>query len=237
MRRGGDPQKIYWEGINLNKISKKIVSAVTMGAFALTLIPAAAFAEPVPVGSSNTATVDMEDQTLYINDSVTTANATIDVTVGANGLDTNGNRLVFWYDSDADGNLDGQPDNTSVTMTASASLTGGNNQWRPFPDGQWGQAWWLEGQTAGAIGQITATFNETGTYDLYASHCDVVDVDSFANVAADNKVKVGTVKVVTTNAIAKDSFLLIGGNGGPAEATAKTEKTFSFAVRNGEMCN
>ena len=234
MRRGGDPQKIYWEGINLNKISKKIVSAVTMGAFALTLIPAAAFAEPVPVGSSNTATVDMEDQTLYINDSVTTANATIDVTVGANGLDTNGNRLVFWYDSDADGNLDGQPDNTSVTMTASASLTGGNNQWRPFPDGQWGQAWWLEGQTAGAIGQITATFNETGTYDLYASHCDVVDVDSFANVAADNKVKVGTVKVVTTNAIAKDSFLLIGGNGGPAEATAKTEKTFSFAVRNGE---
>ena len=235
MRRGGDPQKIYWEGINLNKISKKIVSAVTMGAFAVTLIPAAAFAEPVPVGSSNTATVDMEDQTLYINDSVKTANATIDVTVGANELDSDGNRLVFWYDSDAeDGNLDGQPDNTSVTMTASASLTGDTDQWRPFPAGQWGQAWWLEDQTAGATGQITATFNKTGTYDLYASHCDVAGVGSFAEVAADNKVKVGTVKVVTTNAIAKDSFLLIGGNGGPAEATAKTEKTFSFAVRNGE---
>ena len=234
LRRGGVPQKIYWEGINLNKISKKIVSAVTMGAFAVTLIPAAAFAEPVPVGSSNTATVDMEDQTLYINDSVTTANATIDVTVGANGLNTDDNRLVFWYDSDADGDLDGQPDNTSVTMMASDSLAGGTNQWRPFPEGKWGQAWWLEDQTAGAIGQITATFNETGTYDLYASHCDVVGVDSFAAVAADNKVKVGTVKVVATNAIAKDSFLLIGGNGGPAEATAKTEKTFSFAVRNGE---
>ena len=49
MRRGSVPQKIYWEGINLNKISKKIVSAVTMGAFALTLIPAAAFAAPKPV--------------------------------------------------------------------------------------------------------------------------------------------------------------------------------------------
>ena len=49
MRRGGDPQKIYWEGINLNKISKKIVSAVTMGAFAVTLVPAAAFAAPKPV--------------------------------------------------------------------------------------------------------------------------------------------------------------------------------------------
>ena len=44
LRRGGVPQKIYWEGINLNKISKKIVSLVTMAAFALTLIPAAAFA-------------------------------------------------------------------------------------------------------------------------------------------------------------------------------------------------
>ena len=53
MRRGSVPQKIYWEGINLNKISKKIVSAVTMGAFALTLIPAAAFAAPKPVETEN----------------------------------------------------------------------------------------------------------------------------------------------------------------------------------------
>ena len=33
-----------WEGINLKKISKKIVSLVTLAAFALTLVPAAAFA-------------------------------------------------------------------------------------------------------------------------------------------------------------------------------------------------
>ena len=44
MRRGSVPQKIYWEGINLNKISKKIVSLVTMATFAATLVPAAAFA-------------------------------------------------------------------------------------------------------------------------------------------------------------------------------------------------
>ena len=44
LRRGGVPQKIYWEGINLNKISKKIVSLVTMAAFALTLVPTAVFA-------------------------------------------------------------------------------------------------------------------------------------------------------------------------------------------------
>lgn len=44
MRRGSVPQKIYWEGINLNKISKKIVSLVTVAALATTLVPAAAFA-------------------------------------------------------------------------------------------------------------------------------------------------------------------------------------------------
>ena len=44
LRRGKVPQKIYWEGKILNKISKKIVSLVTMAAFVLTLVPFAAFA-------------------------------------------------------------------------------------------------------------------------------------------------------------------------------------------------
>ena len=65
LRRGKVPQKIYWEGINLNKISKKIVSAVTMGAFALTLVPAAAFAAP-NVANQNGITIG-QDKIGYVN--------------------------------------------------------------------------------------------------------------------------------------------------------------------------
>ena len=75
LRRGSVPQKIYWEGINLNKISKKIVSAVTMGAFALTLIPAAAFAAPTSVTGTDATVVQETANTVNINftDAVTDA--------------------------------------------------------------------------------------------------------------------------------------------------------------------
>ena len=45
----------------MNKISKKIVSLVTMAAFALTLVPAAAFAvtaDNVDPGKSSVATIE-----------------------------------------------------------------------------------------------------------------------------------------------------------------------------------
>ena len=58
MRRGGVPQKIYWEGNILNKISKKIVSLVTTAAFLTTLVPAAAFAA-APTTDASTATVEV----------------------------------------------------------------------------------------------------------------------------------------------------------------------------------
>lgn len=74
MRRGSVPQKIYWEGINLNKISKKIVSLVTVAAFALTLVPAAAFAVPAtssnaPVAENSSFTVS--DSTVGIDEQTT----------------------------------------------------------------------------------------------------------------------------------------------------------------------
>ena len=59
LRRGKVPQKYFWEGINLNKISKKIVSLVTMAAFVLTLVPAAAFAADTdPVADKSTYKVE-----------------------------------------------------------------------------------------------------------------------------------------------------------------------------------
>ena len=50
---GKAPQKIYWEGNILNKISKKIVALVTMAAFVLTLAPVAAFAAPTDVDANS----------------------------------------------------------------------------------------------------------------------------------------------------------------------------------------
>ena len=68
------PQKYFWEGINLNKISKKIVSLVTVAAFALTLVPAAAFAAPAtssnaPVAENSSFTVS--DSTVGIDEQTT----------------------------------------------------------------------------------------------------------------------------------------------------------------------
>ncbi len=55
-----------WEGINLKKISKKIVSLVTLAAFALTLVPAAAFASDVDTGNSTFAVASESANTLKV---------------------------------------------------------------------------------------------------------------------------------------------------------------------------
>ena len=52
-RQRGSAEYI-WEGNNLNKISKKIVSLVTVAAFATTLVPAAAFAADGTLSAENT---------------------------------------------------------------------------------------------------------------------------------------------------------------------------------------
>lgn len=74
MRRGEVPQKYIWEGKILNKISKKIISLVTMAAFVLTLVPAAAFAAN-GVASAKESTFTVSASTVGIGDAVTvTAN-------------------------------------------------------------------------------------------------------------------------------------------------------------------
>ena len=85
LRRGGVPQKIYWEGINLNKISKKIVSLVTMAAFALTLVPAAAFAAPT---ATSTEAASAAESSFTVSASTVGIDepTTVDVTIkDANG--------------------------------------------------------------------------------------------------------------------------------------------------------
>lgn len=69
MRRGKVPQKIYWEGNILKKISKKIVALLTMAAFVLTLLPAAAFAAD-PAVNLEKSTFSVDKSTVGTSDSV-----------------------------------------------------------------------------------------------------------------------------------------------------------------------
>ena len=88
---GKAPQKIYWEGNILNKISKKIVALVTMAAFVLTLVPFAAFAASdvdfdkssytITAGTDGTLKVTLDlNQTGGSDATVTNANVKISVT-------------------------------------------------------------------------------------------------------------------------------------------------------------
>ena len=76
---GKAPQKIYWEGNILNKISKKIVALVTMAAFVLTLVPAAAFA--ADDSKYVTPGVDIQESEFY---AVKNGNQVSEITVDAN---------------------------------------------------------------------------------------------------------------------------------------------------------
>ena len=118
LRRGSVPQKIYWEGINLNKISKKIVSAVTMGAFALTLIPAAAFASgPVDAAESS--------YTVVSNTSANQLTVNLNLN-GSDGTAVNGYTMVQIIVKDADGNTLGSEDEATVTGAGLSGSTIGN---------------------------------------------------------------------------------------------------------------
>ena len=220
MRRGSVPQKIYWEGINLNKISKKIVSLVTVAAFATTLVPAAAFAAPVGAGDPVADVSLVEDgQTLYLDATDTSDEATINVNAGANAL-SDTNQVALWFGAN-------EKDSDAQAVDGVTFEKGG----APFnPDsGDYANAWWLK-SGAGNI-EITAEFAAAAadqTYYLWAGTASAGTTDSTADVA--NKTYIGKVTVSTTNAVADGSRLLIDNKVGPAAATQGTPKTFSFNV-------
>ena len=78
LRRGKVPQKIYWEGNILNKISKKIVALATMAAFVLTLVPAAAFA------ADTSANIEASVYKVVDGDTAAAVNETVETTFEVN---------------------------------------------------------------------------------------------------------------------------------------------------------
>ena len=220
MRRGSVPQKIYWEGINLNKISKKIISLVTAAAFATTLVPAAVFAAPVEDSS-----VTVDNAALILNDKGT---AETELTVDIGPTDA-GKSFVLWFeDTDTPGV------NGLAATTASISGDTANDDFVAGTSG-WANAYYWRLAKAGVY-NAKLTFTKPGTYDLYTTTnpADSGDQGYAANLAnVKDAEKVLTITVSTTGAVVKDSRLLIDGKVGPASAEQGVTKEFSFAVREG----
>ena len=100
----------------MNKISKKIVSLVTMAAFALTLVPAAAFAAPDDI----TAYTVSDAQPATYNDT------TVNITLSDKDLDSvkePGANVLVWAEDD-DGNLAGSYDSSATGATKAADFDG-----------------------------------------------------------------------------------------------------------------
>ena len=211
------PQKYIWEGKILNKISKKIVSLVTMAAFALTLVPAAAFATEV---SDVHATVTPTSSTdvLLTGDSVS---IDFNVKIGDdfNATYPNG-QIAFWYGK-ADDAMPGVDFSSTQLGYTDADLYESTADWKDTN-------WFPAGLTDGGNSSITATFDAAGVYDLYVGSWTrgetlaTMDVQKFA-----------TVTVRTTDAYGEDSSLLIDGQS-TGTATAGEAEPFNFAVYSGQ---
>lgn len=218
MRRGKVPQKYIWEGKILNKISKKIISLVTMAAFVLTLVPATAFG--AEIGGSTTpgvaeVTLDKDGQTIVLNSTDSTATVNVDL-LGATNLVEDNTMIGIWVDADRDD----QPDkNGDVTFTTTANNHPGTGTWE-------GITWVYAGTEDIAV---TATPTKAGVYPIYAGYYN--STPAVPTVIKDLTPElVGTITVVNTDASTEDSRLLIDGKVGPADATQADPQEFEFNI-------
>ena len=162
----------------MNKISKKIVALVTMAAFVLTLVPAAAFAATEPtlstvqtvdknvsaeVGEKVAISYDLRD----VNDAASAASGT--VFFWAEDASGNVTRLVNFYKTEAGETFNAQKTNDTINYGASL---------------------WLdqEGFTAIQNGDIYVSFTQAGTYTIKAGvYYGDASLDSSAvNVSMDD---------------------------------------------------
>ena len=142
----------------MNKISKKIVSLVTMAAFALTLVPAAAFADASKAEAGTTVTVTDVDYNT----------AKVDIKVGqADFKDlqdtaTQNSNIVVWATG-----VNGVVSKTDVSYT----LSDGTDATMWTPTGETGNDFAVLSAPATVDDLVTvnATFAKPGTYTLHAA--------------------------------------------------------------------
>ena len=223
MRRGKVPQKYIWEGKILNKISKKIISLVTMAAFVLTLVPATAFG--AEIGGSTTpgvaeVTLDKDGQTIVLDSTNgVTATVSVDPAEGTN-LAQSDKMIGLWVGSSDGYTLDSTQDAKVTFTTENGKYHEGKSNWAGVT--------WVYGGTETV--NVTATFTEAGTYPIYAGYWTKEPTISAGNFAALTPELVGTITVVNTDASTEDSRLLIDGKVGPADATQGKAQEFEFNI-------
>ena len=204
----------------MNKISKKIVSLVTMAAFALTLVPAAAFAAPADDNIHATVTPSTEDVLMTGN----SADIALDVTIGDDWNATYGSdgQLALWY---------GTADKAEAGVTFASEQTGFTDATN-YAGGVWANTNWLpKGLTDGGKSEpVIVTFTKAGTYDLYAGTWNGGNT-GLSDMKAVKKV--ATVTVRTTDAVAGNSMLLIDGDNAAVSVAQNKAQEFEFFVRNG----
>ena len=211
----------------MNKISKKIVSLVTVAAFATTLVPAAAFA--VPVGTTNAAEVDVVDNNLVLPEEESTA---INVTVGGANLAVGSNDLIFWF-------MKGDQVATDAEVTLTKADGSTFDYVYPTSDSSgWGTSWFLTNGNVGDVINAEATFAEDGDYTLYvANRTGSEGWTSLQNVIdSDADVAIDTIKVTTPSDYldVEGSYLLIDDKRtGTATQNETTPVEFVVANSNG----
>lgn len=187
LRRGKVPQKIYWEGNILNKISKKIVSLITMAAFVLTLVPAAAFAD------TNGTTIEASQPAVLTNN-VTTTSVDLTVEIPDNYVAADGN-LVLWFGDKAN------PENVAFTV-ANGGFTEGS--------GDWNKCVYIQSPTAGQSYTVSVAL-PAGVHELrYGYNAAIGGGNSLATIS--NEIGIAQeITVYTANEVVDvdDSRLLI----------------------------
>ena len=173
----------------MNKISKKIISLVTMAAFVLTLVPAAAFATPSPgvdVEASYLAVVNNKGEaqatrTVEVGEPVTAQFFVNDVNGDAAATDGTNTGLIDNVDGTnvkiyaTKGDFDAEK-TTALVVNAMATNrandgVGGtsiNPNIEPNPAANEYQATQVDGQICYGS-QVQISFTRTGTYYLYAT--------------------------------------------------------------------
>ena len=203
----------------MNKISKKIVSLVTMAAFALTLVPAAAFAAP----AETDVKIAEGSETVLVADKG--GEAIVNVTTVAENTDDD---IVLWVDK-GDACYDGA---TYEAVNPSDNLTLGveNNT-----NANWKDRAILWDPSVGTH-QVKITFKDAGEYTLKAAVSKDSKATSLTDTAnienlGDNGV-IGTITVRTTDAVAGNSMLLVDGSDAAVSVAQNKAQEFEFYVRN-----
>ena len=207
----------------MNKISKKIISLVTMAAFVLTLVPATAFG--AEIGGSTTpgvakVTLDKDGQTVVL-DSTKDVTATVSVDPAEGTILAKSDKMIgLWVGSSANYTLDSTKDANVTFTTENGKYHEGQSDWA-------GVTWVYDGTETV---NVTAKFTKAGTYPIYAGYWTKDPAITAGDFATLTPELVGTITVVNTDASTEDSRLLIDGKVGPADATQADPQEFEFNI-------